>query len=100
MGYISPLRSTLEYCAAIWDPYLIKDIKQLEQVHHRGARYVCNKYGKQQSVSALIEKLGWSSLENKIIYGLVAVDVGDYLKPGYKEQGQITRNSGSTTPTP
>ena len=34
------MRSRLEYCAAVWDPYLIKDTKILEGIQRRAARFV------------------------------------------------------------
>jgi len=39
-AYISLIRSRLEYCATVWDPYLIKDINTLEGIQRRAARFV------------------------------------------------------------
>jgi len=37
-------RPHLEYAAAAWDPYMAKDIQQLERVQHRAARFVKKNY--------------------------------------------------------
>ena len=42
-AYFSLVRSTTDYCSAIWDPYLEKDKTKLERVNRRAARVVCNK---------------------------------------------------------
>ena len=38
--YISFVRPKLEYCSIIWDPYYQKDIRKLEIVQNRAARFV------------------------------------------------------------
>ena len=40
--YISFIRPHLEYCSAVWDPYLIKDMETLEKTQKFGLR-VCLK---------------------------------------------------------
>ena len=39
-----------------------KDI--IDKVHRRGARFVCNEYRRDCSVTEMLESLGWDSLEN------------------------------------
>ena len=57
----------ISYAAAAWDPYLEKDIKCLDQVQRRGARYVGNNYWDKTPgcVSAMVRNLGWHSLQEK-----------------------------------
>ena len=62
-AYVSLVRSTIEYCSSVWDPYLKKDIQELEKVQRRGARFVLNDYHPRSSVSSLLKELGWDSLE-------------------------------------
>ena len=68
-AYMSTVRPKLEYCASIWDPYQQKYIQQLEMVQRRAARFVKNvphKFsGSQPSVSAMMEDLGWSTLQDR-----------------------------------
>ena len=43
-AYISLVRSTLEYGATIWDPYLEKDINKIEKIQRKAVRFICNDY--------------------------------------------------------
>ena len=36
----SLIRSQVLYCSPVWRPYLIKDIKKLEQLQHRATKYI------------------------------------------------------------
>ena len=58
-------RSSLDYCAAVWDPYVGKHIKALEKVNRRAARVVYNRRWRDRSVSptGLLKELQWPSLE-------------------------------------
>ena len=42
--YTSVVRPVLEYASPVWDPYHQADIKALEQVQRRAARYLYNDY--------------------------------------------------------
>ena len=69
----------------MWDPYLKKDIQNIEQVQRRAARFVTGDYGPRSSVKELIKLLHWESLAKrrersrskmlaKIISETVAID--------------------------
>ena len=64
MSYVCP---KLEYCSSIWDPHHQKDIKKLESVQHRAARFVTNtphrRSGQQISITNKIKELGWQPLQ-------------------------------------
>ena len=93
--YTSVVRPVLEYAAPVWDPYRQADIKALEQVQRRAARYVYNDYTSRKSrcVTEMVKELGWESLQDrrqisrlsllyKAHHGLVDIDKATYLKPG------------------
>ena len=98
--YSTMVRPVLEYSATVWDPHLQKDIKSLEQVQRRAARYVCNDYTYLADyttrtpgcVKAIVKDIGWESLQDrrytarlsllyKIQHGLVDIEGPRYLKP-------------------
>ena len=90
-AYISLVRSTLEYSCTIWDPHLKKDIKAIEAVQRRAARFVCGDFDRQSSVTEMLGSLGWQSLENrrrearlvmlfKVVHGLVAVPLEGHVE--------------------
>ena len=43
-AYVSLVRSTLEYGATIWDPYLEKDIIKIEKIQRKAVRFISNNY--------------------------------------------------------
>lgn len=65
LAYTSLVRPHLEYASASWDPYYIKHVSQLEKVQNNAARFVCNIYGRDSSVSALKYQLNWPLLETR-----------------------------------
>ena len=65
VAYFALVRSTMEYCGAIWDPRLVKDKANLEMVNRRAARFVVRDYRQTSSVSAKLKKLEWSSVEKR-----------------------------------
>ena len=66
VGYLSLVRSSLEYAGAVWDPTVGVEIERLEQVQHRAARWV-RGYGPRDevSVSGLLRTLGWHTLQDR-----------------------------------
>ena len=93
--YFSLVRSTTDYCSAIWDPYLEKDKTKLERVNRRAARVVCNKTDPRDHTSItnlLRDDLGWPTLEHrrrhlrltlmyKICHQQIAVPPTQFLPP-------------------
>ena len=53
LAYFSLVRSMLDNCASIWDPYLAADIRKLETIQRRAARFVTRDYHIPSSVAGL-----------------------------------------------
>ena len=93
--YSTMVRPVLDYASTVWDPHQQGDIKILEQVQRRAARYVYNDYTTRTPgcVTAMVRDIGWESLQDrrsiarlsliyKMHHGLVDVDTSSYLPQG------------------
>ena len=67
--YYTYVRSKLEYCSIIWNPYTNKLILGIEKIQNKYMRYIVYKetgiYPKYDSTPDLILNLGITSLENR-----------------------------------
>ena len=90
--YKSMIRPILEYASTVWSPYTKKNILMIEAVQRRAARFVTNTYNQTSSVTAMLFRLGWPSLEQhreiakttmmyKILHNMVAVPFDKYRAP-------------------
>ena len=59
------VRPVLEYAAPVWDPYLDQDIKNLEKVQRRAARFVLGRYHNRSSVTEMLNTLNWPTLAER-----------------------------------
>ena len=62
-AYLTMVRPLMEYASAVWDPYYIKDIQQLEKVQRRAARWVLNDYSYMSLVTSMLQQLSWPTLK-------------------------------------
>ena len=85
-AYNTYVRPTLEYSSTVWDPHVKGLISQIDMVQRRAARFVLSNYNQRDSVTLMLEGLGWRTLHErraqskvimlyKIVHGLVAVPV-------------------------
>ena len=63
-AYNTLVRPLLEYSCAIWDPYQVGLTEDIEKVQRRAARFVLSQNGRN-SVTDMINELGWKSLKNR-----------------------------------
>ena len=101
-AYKAIVRPQLEYAAPVWDPHHQDDILKIEMVQRRAARWVLGDYSPYSSVTDMLGKLDWRTLEQrrtdfslvlfyKIVYGYVAVPLPTYVIP-------LTRTSRTSHP--
>ena len=53
----------MEYASCVWSPHTASNIHRLERVQRRSARYVMGDYSWYNSVTPMLNTLGWESLE-------------------------------------
>jgi hypothetical protein len=63
--YLSLVRPLLEYACSAWDPYTQRNIKQLEKVQRRAARFIYRDYSRESSVSSMIDDLNLPLLSTR-----------------------------------
>jgi len=64
-AYLSLVRPTLEYASSVWDPYQSVHITSIEKIQKRAARWVLHDYSRHSSVTSMLQKLQWPSLESR-----------------------------------
>ena len=52
-AYRSLCRSTLEYCCSVWSPHIDDHINDIEKIQRKAERYVCNRYKREDSLTAM-----------------------------------------------
>ena len=100
MAYKTLVCPLVEYSPTVWSPYTGQNIDKLEMIQCRAAPWTLNIFSIYAIVTEMLQSLGWRSLEqrrsdsrlclfNKIIYGLVAIDLPPYVV----HPSRILRNS-------
>ena len=62
------VKPTLEYASTTWAPHSKTDIRKLEMVQRRAARFVFNDYQCTSSITEIMEKLDWQTLQQRREY--------------------------------
>jgi hypothetical protein len=90
--YKTYIRPVLEYACPAWQPALESDKYLLERVQRRAARFICNNYEYNSSVTQMLQHLKLDTIELRhtflsqvyffqIINNLTGIDGGRYLAP-------------------
>ncbi len=90
VAYQTLVRPQLENSSTVWHPHTKSNTHKLEMVQCRAIRWVVGDYSPLSSVTAMQDRLGWRSLEQrridarivmffKIYHQLVAVNFPDYI---------------------
>ena len=64
-AYFTLVRPLVEYASTVWNPHTDKNIRKLEMVQRRAARYVTNRHRNKSSVSDMLQGLDWRTLEDR-----------------------------------
>ena len=58
-------RPYLDYCGSVWDPHTKLDKYTLERIQRKAAHFVIDKYNYEASVTEMLHKLEWKTLEER-----------------------------------
>ena len=92
LAYKTYVRPIVEYASVVWSPHVKGDISMLEMVQRRAARFVFNNFSTYSSVSSMLSKLNWQSLEvrrsnaiiimfYKVINNLISINFAQHFQP-------------------
>ena len=65
IAYFSLVRPHLEYASPAWDPHYVKDVRSIEYIQRRSARFVKSDYRLTSSVTAMLHDLSWPTLQSR-----------------------------------
>ena len=91
-AYFCMVRANLEFCCSVWSPQYKNEVKKVEMVQSRAARFVTSRYRNTSKVSSMIDHLQWESLKSrrskiqlnllyKVVEDLVDIPADKYLTP-------------------
>ena len=81
-AYKALVRPKLEYSSSIWDPSHTNQIKLIEKVQRRTARFTCNRYHNTSSVTDMLEDLDWPTLQVRRLKTRFIMFLQNYSLPG------------------
>ncbi len=97
-AYSSMVRPHLEYNSTVWDPSQDYQVKKMEAIQNNAARFVTNRYGRDESVTKMKKELNWPSLQERrfvarqsMIYKSIHHQTA-FTMPSYVQQSERSRH--------
>ena len=59
LAYTTLVHPQVEYASLVWSPHTKQNINKTEMIQRRAARWVKNNYSPYESVSSMLDDLGW-----------------------------------------
>ena len=89
-AYQTMVRPLVEYCSSAWDPGYVGQIRQVEAVQRKAARFVTSDWGRYSSVTDMVKSLEWHTLQERrlvrrlsifyqVLHGNTAVQLPNYV---------------------
>ena len=63
--YKTLVRPIAEFASSVWDPHTKTASQKMERIQRQAARYCCNSYRRDSSVTEMLDQLGWDSLAER-----------------------------------
>ena len=84
------VRPHLEYCSSVWDPHTRDLVDRFEAIQRRGARFVFKDYRWTSSVSEMLNKLEWITLQERRRIERITILHKDRPQPNRPQSGSHT----------
>ncbi len=105
LAYFTLVRPRIEYASSVWDPVNMTGLAhELEMVQRRAARFMFNDWRTTSSVTDMLNKLQWQSLETRrlhqrliMLYKISQALVAIRREPYLTEPRRFTRSAGPGT---
>ena len=92
----------MDFASCVWDPNTKTNIEKIEMVERRAARFLKGDYDRTSSVTAMLNELGWETLQQRrqqakvvmfyrIVHGLVAVPTTPFFDPSGNDRYKRAR---------
>ena len=112
LAYTSLVCSGMEYAASIWDPISKVDIRKLEMVQRKAARWAKSCFSQSASVTKMLQDLKWDDLADRrknirltLLYKICnknvniefsEIDIIPSIRPSRRHQEQFFRPRANT----
>jgi hypothetical protein len=100
--YNTLVQPITEFAATVWDPHTQCNIKKVESVQRKAARFVTNNHSRESSVTAMLKQLQWDTLAerrakskihmiHRIQHNLVDITTTDLQPSVTTDEGCVTK---------